>query len=232
MDIEGMGEAVVNTLCDKGFLNTYVDIYKLSARRDELVRLEGFGAKSIDKLLAAIERSKTRPLRCLLYALGIHFVGEGAAQIVAQGIPSLESISKAGVEELTSLKGIGPRTAESIVRFFSEPFAAELLTMLEQAGVVTTEEVKQSTGTLRFFEGRTFVLTGTLAKYTREEAGALITRFGGKVTSSVSKKTSCVIAGDEAGSKLEKAAALGVAVINEEEFISQLPSDPTSEGPS
>src|SRR5205807_7474790 len=177
--------------------------------------LERMGEKSAQNIIDEIEGSKKLPLERVIYGLGIRFVGERTAQFLAEHFGSIEALEKAGVEELQNVNEVGPRIAESIVEFFSIPANRKLVERLREAGLTLSGQKKQRGTKLA---GKTFVLTGTLAKYTRDEARKTIEDAGGKVTGSVSKKTDYVVAGADAGSKLEKANQLGVSVIDEKEM--------------
>ena len=210
MNIDGMGEALVNQLTERGLVKNVADIYKLT--KPDLLSLERFADKSAQNILDEIENSKKLPLERVIYGLGIRFVGERTAQFLAEHFGSMEDLEKAGVEELQDVNEVGPRIAESIVEFFSIAANRKLVERLREAGLALTGEKKQRGTKLA---GKTFVLTGTLAHYTRDEAKKLIEDAGGKVTGSVSKKTDYVVAGSDAGSKLDKAKELGVAVVDE-----------------
>jgi len=216
MNIEGLGDAVVNQLLEKKLICKIPDIYLLS--HEDLANLERIGPKSAQNLLNEIERSKQRDLSRLIYALGIRYVGERTAQVLASKFKSLDSLAKAPFEELTQLQDVGPKVAESIVFFFSQPENIKLINRLKELGVsISVKEPlipKEAP-----FAGQTFVLTGQLSSLTREEASEIIERNGGMVVSSVSQKTTCVIAGKSPGSKLERAKQLGIPVWNEEEFL-------------
>src|SRR5437660_16507 len=210
MDIDGMGDALVNQLTERGLVKNIADIYKLT--KDDLLSLERMGDKSAQNILDEIEGSKQLPLERAIYGLGIRFVGERTAQFLAEHYGSMEALEKTCVEELQNVNEVGPRIAESIVEFFSIPANRKLVERLGEAGL-TFKGKKKERGTK--LAGKTFVLTGTLAKYTRDEAKKMIEDAGGKVTGSVSKRTDYVVAGADAGSKLDKAKELGVAVIDE-----------------
>jgi DNA ligase (NAD+) len=213
MNIDGMGESLVNQLIERGLVKNVADIYDLTKK--DLLTLERFAEKSAQNILDEIENSKKLPLERVIYGLGIRFVGERTAQFLAQHFGSMEALDNASVEELQDVNEVGPRIAESIVEFFSIPANRELVKRLRSAGMTLTGQKKQRRTKLA---GKTFVLTGTLAKYSRDEAKRLIEDAGGKVTGSVSKKTDYVVAGTDAGSKLDKAKELGVAVIDEQEM--------------
>ena len=213
MNIDGMGEALVNQLTERGLVKNVADIYKLTKK--DLLSLERFADKSAQNILNEIEGSKKLPLERVIYGLGIRFVGERTAQFLAEHFGSIEALEQASVEELQNVNEVGPRIAESIVEFFSIAANRKLVERLREAGLTLRGEKKQRGTQLA---GKTFVLTGTLAKYTRDEAKKMIEDAGGKVTSSVSKKTDYVVAGTDAGSKLDKANQLGVRVIDEREM--------------
>lgn len=215
MDIEGLGEAVVEQLVSLGWVKNCADLYSLHEHREEMIALERWGEKSTDNLLQAIEQSKKRPFHRVLYALGIRHVGQGVAQLLTEHFPSIEKLQEASVEDLQSISGIGPQIAESVVRFFKEKHNREIIRRLARAGVTMKAPAAHKKGPL---SGLTFVLTGTLPTYTREQAKQLIEEHGGKVASSVSKNVNFLLVGEDAGSKLEKAKKLGIATIDEEEF--------------
>jgi DNA ligase (NAD+) len=210
MNIDGMGDALVNQLTDRGMVKDIADIYKLT--KTDLLKLERMGDKSAENVLREIENSKKLPLERVIYGLGIRFVGERTAQFLAEHFGDMSAIEKAGEEELQQVEEVGPRIAKSIVEFFAEPKNRELVEELRAAGL-TLRGKKKERGTK--LTGKTFVLTGTLAHYSRDEAKKLIEDAGGKVTGSVSKKTDYVVAGADAGSKLDKAKELAVKIIDE-----------------
>src|SRR3954467_12660011 len=210
MNIDGMGDALVTQLTDRGVVKDIADIYKLT--KTQLLSLERMGEKSADNILREIDNSKKLPLQRVIYGLGIRFVGERTAQFLAEHFGDISALEKAGEEELQQVEEVGPRIAKSIVEFFAEPRNRELVEELRSAGL-TLKGKKKERGTK--LAGKTFVLTGALANYTRDEAKKLIEDAGGKVVASVSKKTDYVIAGADAGSKLDKAKELGVAVLDE-----------------
>jgi len=213
MDIEGLGDAVLSVLVEKKLIKTAADIYKLDF--EQVASIERMGKKSADNLKAAIEKSKENDLSKLVFALGIHHIGQKAAKLLSSHFGSMERIMNASAEEIGSIDGFGGIMAQSVVDFFSLEKSRELVAHLKDCGV--NMENRQSVVDRRF-EGMTFVLTGTLSSFTRAEAGKIIEDFSGKTASSVSKKTTYVLAGDDAGSKLRKAQELGVTVITEEEF--------------
>ena len=219
MDIAGLGPSIVELLLDKGFIRDASDLYRLEERKAELVGLERMGEKSVENLLSSIEASKTRGLARVITALGIPLVGVRASALLAEHFRSMEALQRAGKEELTAIPEIGEIMAQSIITFFRQHQNKEFVERLKSAGVVMTAERKDA-GAPKPLEGLTFVLTGTLAGYTRNEASGIIEALGGKVSSSVSKNTSYVLAGENPGSKLDKAKKLGVKVIDEKEFES------------
>jgi DNA ligase, NAD-dependent len=213
MNIDGMGEALVTQLTERGMVKNVADIYKLT--KNDLLSLERFADKSAQNILDEIERSKQLPLERVIYGLGIRFVGERTAQFLAEHFGSMEALAAASAEELQNVDEVGPRIAESIAEFFSIPANRKLVERLGEAGLAFKGKKKERGTKLA---GKTFVLTGTLAKYTRDEAKKMIEDAGGRVSGSVSKKTDYVVAGADAGSKLDKAKELGVAVISENEM--------------
>ena len=215
MDIDGLGPALLEKLHDTGLVKSIADIYSLTA--EQLAGLERMGERSAAKLISSIEKSKSAGLARLLSALGIRQVGDKAAAVIAARFGDIEERFKATPETLCEIDDVGEITAENIVSFFSHPQTRRMIDRLKNVGVVMTAE-KAAAGDDRF-AGMTFVLTGTLPDMTRDEASALITSHGGKVSGSVSKKTSYVVAGAEAGSKLAKAESLGVPVIDEAELL-------------
>lgn len=217
MDIEGLGEQIINQFVDKGILKTYVDIYRLKDKRDELIKIERFGEKSIDNLLASIEKSKEKDFDKVLFALGIRYVGAGVAKKLANHFKSIDELIKAEKSEIENIHEIGESISNSVKRFFNDVQNLNLIDELKKAGLkfsLNKNEIKTSS-----ISGKTFVLTGTLTSLTRDEAQQKIENLGGIVTSSVSKNTSFVVVGDKPGSKYEKAIKLGIKVLNEEQFL-------------
>lgn len=213
MDIEGLGPAVLEQLLGAGLIHSIDDIYSIDY--EEVKKLERIGEKSVENLKNAIEKSKENDAAKLVFAFGIRHIGSKAAALLTEHFGSIEAIAAATAEEIEQIDGIGSVLADSAAEFFSLPETAAMLERLKKSGVnmKSLKEVKDNR-----FTGMTFVLTGTLPTYTRNEAAEIIESFGGKTSSSVSKKTSFVLAGDEAGSKLDKANKLGIRVINEDEF--------------
>jgi DNA ligase (NAD+) len=217
MNIEGLGEALVMQLLERQLLTSVAGIYSLSEA--QLLELERIGKKSAQSLLAEIENSKKLPLNRVLFALGIRFVGERTAQLLAEAFGSMDALMAASIEELEAVDEVGPRVAQAIQEFFAEEKNRQLVEKLRQAGLTFTGEKKRKSSQL---EGLTFVLTGTMADLTREEAKSRIEAAGGRVSGSVSKKTSYLVAGDDAGSKLDKAKELKVPVIEQAQLLEML----------
>lgn len=217
MNIDGMGEAVVVQLMERGLVRSIADLYLLTS--ETLLTLERIGQKTADSLIAEIERTKKAPLDRVLFGLGIRFVGERTAQLLADAFGSMDALLEAAPEELERVPEVGPRVAAAVHEFFAEERNRQLIERLRAAGLSFTAEKRKRSAKL---EGLTFVLTGTLPTLTREEAKERIEASGGKVSGSVSKKTNYVVAGEEAGSKLEKARELKVPVIGEEELLEML----------
>ncbi len=218
MDIEGLGPAVIRQFTEAGFVKTVSDFYKIKA--EDILSLEGFKEKSASNILNAIESSKSNNLSSLIFGLGIRHIGSKAAKILAKKYKDIDSIISASVEELASVDDVGNVMAESIKDFFSKEGNINEIQKLKEAGVNMVE--LKDEGTTEILSGKTFVVTGTMQSMSRDEIKKLIENNGGKVTSSVSKKTDYVVAGDSPGSKLEKANSLGVAVIDEQELLAML----------
>jgi DNA ligase (NAD+) len=214
MNIEGMGEALVNQLADRGLVHDVADIYDLD--QEKLLELERMGEKSAQNVLNEIAASKKLPLERVILGLGIRFVGERTAQLLAEHFGSLDSLMRAKEDELQQVNEVGPRVAQAICEFFAESRNVKLVERLRKTGLTFTGKKKQRGTKLA---GKTFVLTGTLAHHTRDEAKRLIEEAGGRVSGSVSSKTDYVVAGAEAGSKLDRARELGVSVIDEDEML-------------
>jgi len=214
MDIEGLGSAVVEALLAAKLIHGAADLYSLDA--EPIAALERMGKKSAENLIAAIEKSKERGLARLLYAFGIRQVGQKAAKVLAMHYADLDELLAADPEQLMTIDDIGPITAAYLRDWMENPQSRHQIELLREAGVDFTskEELLDAR-----FAGMTFVLTGTLTGFTRDEAATVIEKYGGKVSGSVSKKTSCLLAGENCGSKLTKAQQLGVRIITEEEFM-------------
>ncbi|HTR80318.1 MAG TPA: NAD-dependent DNA ligase LigA [Bacteroidota bacterium] len=214
MDIEGLGEAVVDLLVKQNLIHNVADVYRLEKKN--IVPLERMGEKSAQNLVDAIALSKKQPFHKVIFALGIRYVGAGVAKLLADAFGSIEKLQAASAEELEKVEGIGPRIAESVVRFFKERHTKNVIKSLQKAGITLRSEKKKSSSSA--LSGKTFVLTGGLESMTRDEAKSAIETLGGKVTSSVSAKTDFVVVGTDAGSKLTKAQELGVKTVDEKEF--------------
>jgi DNA ligase (NAD+) len=223
MDIDGFGTETAVLLFEKGLIHDVADIYTL--RREDLLELEGFKDKKVDRLLAGIAASKERPVERLLTALGIRFVGGVVAGLLISSLGSLDAIAAAGAERLEEIEGVGPRTAVSVAAWFANDGNRALIEKLRAAGLSLAAENQPPAVSSARLAGRTFVITGTLPSLSRDEASALIIAHGGKVSGSVSKKTSYVLAGESAGSKLTKAQELGVAVIDEAALLAMTQGD-------
>jgi len=217
MDIEGLGERFVEQLLSLGLVRNIADIYYLT--RDDFMQFERMGDKLADNLLAAIEKSKQQELGRFVFALGIRHVGERTAKALAQAFGSLENLEKATFEELTSIRDIGATVAQSIKTFFSSQENLDVISRMLAAGVTPAVEKKKVGGR---FTGKSFVFTGALNKFTRDQAKEYVENEGGNAVGSVSRKTDYVVAGEDAGSKLTKARELGITVLSEDEFLSLL----------
>ena len=220
MDIEGLGEALIDLFVDKGFINTFTDIYELNNKREALIQIDRLGQKSIDNLLNAIEKSKSQPFNKVLFALGIRYIGAGAAKKLSEHFGSVDSMINASEDQVSEIHEIGPSISKSLKHFFSLKHNLEIIQKLKSEGLIFSSEKRKIKDNL--FNGKTVVLTGTLNSFSREEAGEKISELGGKVSSSVSKKTDYLVYGESAGSKLTKAQQLGVKTIDETEFIKML----------
>ncbi len=218
MDIDGLGEAVIDQLVSSGLVSTFPDLYRLTA--DDLIPLERMAEKSANNLITSIQKSKEKPFEKVLYALGIRFVGITVARDLARAFPSITSLAEASEDSLSAVDSIGPRIAGSVRSFFENPDNLEMIRQLEEFGLQF--RAGETGAVSEKLTDKTFVLTGTLPGLKRNEAKELIEQNGGKVTSSVSKKTDFVLAGDEAGSKLEKARKLGIHIITEEDFFEMI----------
>lgn len=214
MDIEGLGEAVVELLIDEGLIKTYADLYSL--KKEDIVPLERMGEKSAQNLIEAIEKSKEQSLDRLIYALGIRFVGKTVAKDLASHFQSLDALVDAEIETMTEINSIGPKIAESVEAFFKKEKNLELVRTLRDAGLSLEQEQTQLLS--KKLEGKKIVLTGTLPNYTRKEAKELIEKHGGTTTSSVSNNTDYVLAGDSPGSKYDKAQKLNIEILDEDDF--------------
>ncbi len=213
MDIEGFGEAVLETLLNENLISSPIDLYYL--KKEDIVKLDRFGEKSADNMLAAVEKSKQNDLYRLIFGFGIHHIGQKAAKLLCETFGNMDNILNASMEDVLKIDGYGNVMAQSLIDFLTNPQNVNLINQFKQIGMnmKCLTEVKDTR-----FAGMTFVLTGTLPTYTRADAAKIIESFGGKTSSSVSKKTNYVLAGEDAGSKLTKAQQLGITVIDEEQF--------------
>jgi DNA ligase (NAD+) len=214
MNIDGLGEKIVDQLVEKNMLKDVADLYSL--KLDTVAELERMAEKSAQTLLDEIEASKKNSLSRLFYALGILFVGERTGQLLAEHFASLDELAEATQEQLEEVPEVGPKVANSIVQFFSEPVNRQLIKKLQKAGVRPTAEKREVKSDK--FAGKSFVFTGGLANRSREDAGELVKQHGGKIASSVSKKTDYVVVGTDPGSKFDKAKELSVPILSEAEF--------------
>jgi DNA ligase (NAD+) len=219
MDIEGLGKSLIDIFVDKNFLRTYSDIYNLKNQKGKLIELERFGEKSVNNLLNSIEKSKEKPFDKVLFALGIRYVGSGVARKLASHFRSIDALMKASEEDITTVHEIGESISKSVIKFLDNTYNKKIIDELKKAGLkFSFVEAKTTILKDNFFKDKGFVLTGSLSSFTREEATRKIINFGGNVISSVSKKTDYVLAGEKAGSKLDKANRLGIKIISEKEF--------------
>lgn len=222
MNIEGLGEVVVEDIYNEGFIKDITDIYNLEKYHDELSLLEGFGPKMLENLYSSINESKNNSLERLLFALGIRQIGAKTAKILARKYKNIDSLMQVTVEELTNINDIGSTIASSIVAYFRDKENIEIINKLKNYGVNMTYLDNKNISEDEFFLDKTFVLTGTLYEITRDKASQLIEDLGGKTSSSVSKKTNYVIAGENAGSKYDRAISLKIPIITEEEFMDKI----------
>ena len=223
MDIEGLGKSIIDQFVDLKYLNSYADIYDLHTSKEELTKLDGFGELSISNLLDSIEKSKNRPFDKVLFALGIRFVGSGAAQKLARYFGSIDKLMSAAPEEIENVHEIGPSISNSVNKFFLTSENISIINRLKVAGLQF--EIEKKATSSNKLKDLSFVLTGSLEKFTRDEAKEMIVENGGKVIGSVSKKTSYLVVGENAGSKLEKAEKLGVKILTEDEFLLLIESE-------
>jgi DNA ligase (NAD+) len=214
MDIEGLGESVVDQLVSEGLIKTYADLYEL--KKEQLIELERMAEKSAQNLIDAIQQSKEQSFERIIYALGIRFVGKTVAKDLARAFKTMDKLQSLSEEELTEVDAIGPRIAESVVKFFNNEKNKQIVARLQEQGLQFEREEEEQASSI--FEDKKFVLTGSLPTYSRKEATELIEKHGGKTASSVSGNTDYVLAGESAGSKLDKAKELGVEILNEEKF--------------
>ncbi|MFR5050321.1 MAG: helix-hairpin-helix domain-containing protein [Ruminococcus bicirculans (ex Wegman et al. 2014)] len=213
MNIDGLGPQIVHTLLDNKLITSVADLYALS--ENKLLQLDNFKEKSVNNLLSAIEKSKSNSLDRLVFGLGIRNIGQASAKLLCDKFGDLDNIMNASSEQISEIDGFGGVMAQSVYNAFHEEHMIELIQRLKECGINTKYEKIQIDDR---FAGKTFVLTGTLPTLKRSEAKALIEKYGGKASGSVSKKTDYVLAGEEAGSKLDKAQQLGIEIITEEQF--------------
>jgi DNA ligase (NAD+) len=219
MNIEGLGEKVIDQFVELGLLHSIADIYTLHEKKDIILSQDRWGIKSVDKLIESIEQSKMQPFRKVLFALGIRHIGEGMSKTLAQHFGSIEALQNADPQQLVEIKEVGNSIASSLKEFFKDENEMTMLQALKKAGLrmhIDAEEMELRTDE---FSGYSIVLTGELTALTRKEASEEIEKRGGKVTGSVSKKTTCIIAGEQAGSKLDKALELNIPVLSEQDFL-------------
>jgi DNA ligase (NAD+) len=224
MDIDGLGEKLVHQLADAGLLRSFGDIYRLTDHRDALLALERLGEKSVDNLLAGIEQSKSRGLARVLAGLGMRHIGSRAARVLAQSFGSIDKLMAASEDDLAAIDDVGPVMAQSVVEFFAADSGRQTIADLTSAGVKLSEDKPHPAVAAADspFAGKTIVLTGSLETFTRPRLTQKLEALGAKVSGSVSKKTDLLIAGDEAGSKLDKARELGVEVWDEATLLAVL----------
>jgi DNA ligase (NAD+) len=221
MDIDGLGESIIDTLVNNNLIASVSDLYSLHEKRDKLLEMDRFAEKKVDNLLAAIEASKERPFDRVVYGVGIRFVGSEVARILTKAFPSFEILRDASAVDLEAVDGIGPRIALSVHQYFTNAKTRTMFEDLIRHGVQSEADI-QTSEEHPFFSGKTFVLTGTLSQGSRNEAKAIIESYGGSVTGSVSSKTDVVLAGENPGSKIDKAEKLGITIIDEETFQQHL----------
>ena len=221
LNIEGFGDRIIEDFYNLGFIKTYEDFYTLDKHKEDLMELEGYGSKKVNNLLTEIENSKNLSLERLLFGLSIRHVGQKTADILARNFKNIDNLMNASVEDIAAVKDIGMTIAKSVAKFFSDERNKELIAHLKDFGV-NMYYLKETSDQETLFTGKTFVLTGSLERFTRDEARERIEVLGGTVSSSVSRKTDVVVAGSEAGSKLTKAEELGITIWNEEKFINNL----------
>ena len=217
MDIEGLGESLINQFVELGLLHSFVDIYQLRQIRDKLIKIERLGEKSVDNLLDAIEKSKSKPFHKVLFALGIRYVGAGASVKLAANFKNIDKLMNASADEIEKIADIGPSIRESLLRYFADEKNREMILKLKKLGLNFQSENEEEKN--KVLDGKSFVLTGTLTSLTRDEAKEKIIDLGGKVINSVSSKTDFVIVGDKPGSKFNKAVSLGIKILHEQDFL-------------
>jgi DNA ligase (NAD+) len=216
MNITGLGERIIEDFYNMGLIKNIIDIYHLKEHAEDLVELEGFGNKSVNNLIEAVEESKKNSLEKLIFALGIEQVGEKTAKVLARRFETMDNLMNTNIEVLTNIQDIGEIIAQSIVDFFSKEDNIKLISDLKSLGlnmVYLGDKIEEK----EEFANKTFVITGTLTNYTRDEMKSIIENFGGRVSESVSKKTDVVIVGDNPGSKYDKAQSLGITIWNDDQ---------------
>jgi DNA ligase (NAD+) len=223
MNIEGLGERLIEQLVDKGLIKDYADLYALTL--DDLLTLERMGKKLGGNILTAIQNSKKTTLERLIYALGIRHVGEHMARLLAREFPRLDDLAQASAENLQTIREIGPQVAVSIIKFFQQKANQRVLEKLKEQGVEYPSRPLKASPARKKWDGRTFVFTGALKSMSREEAESKVEALGGRASSSVSGKVDYVVVGEDPGSKFAKAKALGVKTLTEEEFLQLLEKD-------
>ncbi len=221
LNIEGLGDNIIEDFYNLGYLKNYIDLYHLKKYAPELMELEGFGKKSIEKILDNIEDSKKEPLEKLLFALGIRYVGKKTAKILANHFKNIDNLMTANYEELRNIKDIGDVIAKSVIEYFSNDDNKKLIEQLKKLNINMIQEEKKIIQKEEFLN-KTFVLTGSLRNITRNEASEIINRYGGTTTSSVSKKTDVVVVGENPGSKYDKAKDLNIEIWSEEDFLNKI----------
>ncbi len=219
LDIEGLGEKVVEQFVELGLIKNIADIFDLHKHKDEILALERWGEKSVVNLFEAVEKCKSQPFEKVLYGLGIRFIGRGGAKLLAKNFKNIDNISKASFEELTAVREIGDKMAESVVAFFKNEISLNIIEKLKSAGVNLSVGEEAATEFHESVTGKTFVFTGELTAMPRSNAAKIVESLGGKEVKSVSKNTDYVVVGDSPGSKFDKAQKLGVKILNEEEFL-------------
>lgn len=221
MNIKGLGEKINRKLIEMGFITNILDLYNLSAFRSQIVVLEKMGEKNTDNLLNSIEKSKTNSYQKVLYSLGIPFVGKNTASILCYNFSNIDLLANAKIEDIENIKGLGSKVAESVVNFFSNDTNKRIIASLKEIGFKLENEIRE----IKFNENitnKSFLATGTLEKYTRDQVKDIILSYGGKYLSSVSKNLDYLIVGNNAGSKLQKAQKLNINILTEDEFIKMI----------
>lgn len=218
MNIDGLGEKVVEQFVQLGFIKNIADIYEISQYENQIKALDGWGEKSYDKLINGLEQSKKQPFQKILFALGIRFIGEGGSKILAKNFNNIDELINSKYEDLIKIHEIGEKMAESIVAFFADENEIKIINKLKTAGLTLAKAPEEIDNSVQFLAGQTFVFTGELTTITRNDAAKIVEKYGGRESKSVSKKTSFVVVGDSPGSKYTKALELGVRILNEQEF--------------